>query len=161
MISIDGSANTISGQLAQMVTSATGTVATGTTLMLADNSVPQNTAGDQYLSLAITPKSATSTLEIDISMVLSSSVANNLIVALFQDAAANALAANITYQGTATGNVVVTLKHIVTAGTTSATTFKVRAGGNNAGTTTFNGVGGLQKLGGVSSSRITIKEYSP
>jgi hypothetical protein len=46
------------------------------------------------------------------------------------------------------------------AGTTSETTFKVRAGGEEAGTTTFNGVGGARKYGGVLASSITITEIA-
>ena len=37
-------------------------------------------------------------------------------------------------------------------------TFKVRAGANAAGTTTFNGTGGARRMGGVAASSITITE---
>ena len=46
----------------------------------------------------------------------------------------------------------------MTAGTTSSTTFKVRAGLTSAGTTTLNGNGGNRKLGGVLNSGIWIRE---
>lgn len=146
-------------RLAQVLTTQTGTVATGTTTIPLDNTIPQNTEGDQYMSLAITPLSAGSTLEIDVAMMLSSSVANNMTAALFVDSTANALAAVDVFQGTANGPSFVSFKHTVTSGSTSAQTFKVRAGGLNPGTTTFNGSGGGQLFGGVIASRITIKEY--
>jgi hypothetical protein len=46
----------------------------------------------------------------------------------------------------------------MTSGTTSATTFRVRAGASSAGTTTFNGSGGARFLGGVYASSIVIQE---
>ena len=48
----------------------------------------------------------------------------------------------------------------MTAGTTSATTFRVRAGLNSAGTTTFNGASSARYYGGTLASSITIKEYT-
>ena len=147
----------LSSDLIQTVTSASGTLATGTTQIPWDNTIPQNTEGDQYLSVAITPTSAANTLEIDVVLYLSSSSGTNLIAALFQDSTVNALAAGVFSQSAATGVAVVAFKHFMAAGTTSATTFKVRAGGN-AGTVTVNGAGGTQMFGGVMSSRITVRE---
>lgn len=147
-------------RLAQIQTFQTGAVATGTTLIPLDDTVPQNTEGDQYMSLAFTPVSATSLLEIDVVLHASFDVASNLIVALFQSGNASALAASLN-----TGpNGIPTFaayKYVMTSGTTSAITFTVRAGGNSAGTMTFNGIGGARLLGGVQPSRITIKEYLP
>ena len=48
----------------------------------------------------------------------------------------------------------------MTAGTTSATTFKVRIGGNSSVTVTLNGQSGARRLGGVASSSITITEVA-
>jgi hypothetical protein len=48
--------------------------------------------------------------------------------------------------------------HYMAAGTTSATTFKVRIGAVTSGTITFNGIGSARKLGGVLASSITITE---
>ena len=44
------------------------------------------------------------------------------------------------------------------AGTTSATTFKIRLGTASAGTTTFNGVAGARFFGGIMNSGISITE---
>ena len=46
----------------------------------------------------------------------------------------------------------------MTAGTTSSTTFKGRAGLSAAGTLSFNGFGGARRFGGVMASSITITE---
>ena len=53
---------------------------------------------------------------------------------------------------------VVSLQHYMTAGTTSATTFKFRGGSANAGTVTWNGQSGGRFYGGVSSTVMTIWE---
>jgi hypothetical protein len=53
----------------------------------------------------------------------------------------------------------ITLNHFMNSGTTSATTFKFRAGGGVASTTYFNGLSGGQLFGGTFGSSITIKEY--
>ena len=52
------------------------------------------------------------------------------------------------------------LTYKMTSGTTSATTFKLRMGGETAGTLTLNGYSGARKLGGVYVSSINITEYA-
>lgn len=149
--------------LLQMVSFETGALATGTTLIPADDTIPQNTEGDQYMSLSITPKSATSNLLIDVvwnGANSNSNAGNVIIVALFQDSVADALAAS--WVGSSTANFATSnsFRHTMTAGTTAATTFKVRAGSYLPGTTTFNGNGGLRFFGGVMASSIVICEYA-
>jgi len=148
-------------QLAQLLTFQTGAVATGTTIIPIDDTIPQITEGNEYLALTITPVNALSTLEIDTTIYVGRSIVDWLIGALFQDATANALAVAVAYSSTATGVVPLTMKHIMVAGTTVATTFRVRAGGANAGTLTLNGSNGVRHFGGTYASRITIKEYLP
>jgi hypothetical protein len=150
-------------RLLQVVSTQTGAVATGTTLIPADDSIPQSGEGDQYMSLAITPKSATSRLVIDVSVFGGASGAppNAIFAALFQDSTANALAAGWTTSNAGGSAVSITFRHVMTSGTTSSTTFKVRVGAQNAGTFTFNGVGGARFLGGVLASGIVIREVLP
>ena len=149
-------------RIAQELVSETGAVATGTTQIPIDDTIPQNTEGDQYLSLAITPTNALSTLIIDVVAYLASSVAPiGMTAALFRDSMANALAAAALTLPTAGYVLPVIFRHSMVAGTTSATTFKVRAGGGGASTTTFNGSGGARLLGGVYASSITIRERLP
>ena len=150
-----------SGSVLQVVNSSTGAVATGTTLIPSDDTIPQNTEGDQYMSLAVTPTSATNNLRIDVVVQCSSSAGGGrMMAALFQDSTANALA--VSTQGFIDANkpMMLSFTHYMTAGTTSATTFKVRVGAAQAGTTTFNGVSGGRLYGGVSSSSITIMEIA-
>jgi hypothetical protein len=145
----------------QIVTTQVGSLATGTTLIPFDDTIPQNTEGDQYMTLAITPTNVNSTLEIDVLWNGASSVTNYMAACLFQDSTASALAVSWSNLNTSNIPMFLSLKHLMTAGTLSATTFKVRVGAISAGTTTFNGFGGARYFGGVMASRITIKEYLP
>ena len=150
-----------SGKIAQVVNTQTGAVATGTTILPFDDTIPQNTEGDEYMTLAITPTSATNKLRIDVVFFGTPSVSDWITAALFQDSTANALAAMPMFHGTATAGTPIVFTHYMTSGTTSATTFKVRAGKNGAGTTTFNGQSGGRIFGGVFASSITITEIVP
>lgn len=148
----------LAGDVIQVVNTQTGALATGTTTMPNDDTIPQITEGNEYMTLAITPASASNILVIEVVAHFSSSAAQNFNAALFQDSTANALAASEQFMG-ATGSLYnIKFTHRMVAGTTSPTTFKLRAGGNNGGTTTFNGVSGTRVLGGVMSSSITITE---
>lgn len=151
---------TIPGVLVQQVGNQTGAVATGATATEWNDSIPQNTEGNEYLTQAITPKSALSILEIDVVVMLASNGAANLTVALFQDTTANALAAMASRTIAAGNQHNVKFTHRMVAGTTSATTFKVRIGPDAAVTVTFNGTGSARIYGGVAASSITIKEYA-
>jgi len=156
------SADLPAGSTIQEVNTQTGAVATGTTIMPVDDTIPQNNEGDEYMTLAITPTNTNNKLKIEIIASIShSGAAITCTAALFQDSTADALAAQShTLAGAGASGYIetLTLTHYMTAGTTSATTFKLRLGGAVAGTTTFNGFGGARKLGGVMASSITIKE---
>ena len=146
------------GDVVQVVSYQTGAVATGSTVLPWDDTIPQIGEGNEYMTLAITPTSATNILLIEVVGNFAASVAQNFSAALFQDATANALAAAPQFMASTGSAYNIKFTHKMTAGTTSATTFRVRAGGNNAGTTTFNGVSGGRYLGGVMASSITITE---
>lgn len=150
------------GTVLQIKSTKLGTVATGTTLMINDNTIPQNTEGNQYMTLAFTPLSATSTLRFEVLLFVAHNVATaNAVVAIFRDSVADAIAAgNMDLMGANTG-FLVTLNYDMTSPGTSAYTYKVRAGGNAAGTLTVNGWGAAQYFGGVLFSSITITEVVP
>jgi len=148
-----------SGGVVQVVNTQTGAAATGTTIMPLDDTIPQKTEGDEYMTLAITPTSATNKLRIDVVGFWSASIAAYITIGLFQDSANDALAATTAINGNTTfGGLTIALTYYMTAGTTSATTFKVRAGPSGVLTVTFNGRNGARHLGGVPASSITITE---
>ncbi len=148
--------------IVQRVHTVDNAVATGTTVMPNDDTIPQSSEGDEYITLAITPKNTSNRLMIEANLVASHSAGGyTLIAALFQDATAGALAAVAETKGSATELATLRLRHEMAAGTTSATTFKIRIGGSAAGTTTFNGQSGARLYGGVSASTLTITEIAP
>ena len=148
------------GKVLQVVNFQTGTVDSGTTTMALDNTIPQQTEGNEFMTLAITPTSSSNKLLIEVSIQLDKNNGNTYMVALFQDSTANALAGIFTGGRGSGQSEYNTFKHFMTAGTTSATTFKVRAGSDGSGTITFNGRGGGAMFGGVSVSSITITEIA-
>ena len=162
----DGSALTgvSAGKVLQVANFQTGAYASGTVIMPYDDTIPQITEGDEYMTLAITPTSATSRLRIDIVAMTTTNAANVIMQgALFVGTTADALASwqydrdSVNGQGFGmlSGN------HNMVAGVTTELTFRVRIGGDAAATTSFNGYVGLRRHGGVMASSITITEYTP
>ena len=150
------------GTVLQQKSTKLGTVATGTTLMVNDNTIPQNTEGDQFITLAFTPQSAASTLRFQALMFVAHTVATaNVVAAIFRDSVADAIAAgNVSCPNANTGYMVA-VNYDMTSPGTSAYTYKLRAGGNAAGTLTVNGWSSTQYFGGVLFSSLTITEYVP
>ena len=156
----DGTHNK-AGMVRQIVNVQSGVVDTGTTQVPYDDTIPQITEGDEYMTLAVTPKSATNKLLIQVVCVIANSNAGAheaLTAALFQDATAGALAGISNHLSFVNEPIILNFSHFMTSGTTSSTTFRIRAGCHAAGTTTFNGQGGARRLGGVTVSSITITE---
>lgn len=145
----------------QSVSLHSGNDATGTTAMNADDSHPLITEGDEYMTLAITPKNASNILMVEVVLSVSHTVANMKIVAsLFQDALSvnkTAMAQNI---GPANGNIIMAFRYFMDAGTTDETTFRVRAGGTTGATLTFNGSAGSRYFGGSNFSSMHITEFA-
>lgn len=143
----------------QVVRFQTGAYASGTTTIPEDNTTPQITEGDEYMSLQITPLNSKSKLEINVIAYISNSAATPRIGALFQDSTANALVSGSHYDSTTSAMTPLNLNHFMISGSTSATTFRFRAGGGTAGTTYLNGISSGQLFNGTMGSSITIKEY--
>lgn len=154
----EGTNITWAGKSVQVVNTITGAVATGSTVIPLDDTIPQITEGDEYMTLAITPTSATNKLKIEVILNGSNSAATTNTIALFQDATAGALAAISQRQDGNGGSQTMVLTHYMDAGTTSATTFRVRVGAAASATYTFNGSGGTRLMGGKMASSITITE---
>lgn len=149
------------GKLLQQVNTQTGAVATGTTIFPEDDSIPQNTEGDEYMTLSITPKSATSTIMIEAHIFYSQSAGTRSGAGLFKDSDADALAftSNFIYDATSMGNMQVFYSE--TSGNTTARTYKIRCGLlQTSGTFTFNGQSGNRKFGGTTLSTIRILEIA-
>lgn len=136
-------------------------VATGSTVSVADNSIPLQTEGTQFMAASITPQNVNNRLRIDVVFNggESTNTGDGFVIALHQDSTANAIAAINPLEDADTASVQSNaFTHWMTAGTVSKTTFKVRAG-TATGETTFNGINGTRQMGGVMASSITITEY--
>ena len=149
------------GKVVQVVNVTTSTYASGTTLIPNDATTPLITEGDEYMTLAITPTHASNILRVEWHIGIHSG--NGVAVqysALFNtdlhasiaraSVASEPNAANV--QGSMVGS------FWVAAGTTSATTFRVRAGTSIAGTFSFNGSAGGDRHSTSGNSSITIWE---
>lgn len=151
----------LSGRTAQVQVYRTGAAASGFGLIPFDNTIPQITEGNQFMSITVTPTNASSTLEISVTAVLSCTNNGQVVMAaLFQVGVSDALAvASNTQVGT--GISTISFKHHMTAGTTSPITFTVRGGGQ-AGSCYINSNNTSGSLmGGKYASSITVVEYLP
>jgi len=134
-------------------------VHTTTSVIPLDDTIPQNTEGTEIMTVSITPTSADSTLLIEVMChveINSSGVV--MIGALFQDSDADAIGATKCYSNANADHCMV-LRHVMTAGTTSETTFKFRVGvASSYRTLTVNGRGGSRVFGGTLESSIRVTE---
>jgi hypothetical protein len=126
-----------------------------------DDTIPQKTEGVEWKTLAITPKSTTNILMIEVNLTVG--VGGDAAVALFKNTGSNAIAATFVSRpwGMRYGTNL-TLKHLIVAGTTSEIIFKVRVGVSDGyGSLMINGraAENLRVFGGVSASSITITEF--
>lgn len=149
-----------SGRLVQFVSDTDSNLASGTGTIPADNSIPQNTEGDQYMSIDVTPEYASSELLIEFSGVFASSINGGQVVnALFKNSDVSALAATAVTCDNNAAPYTFALRHVEPSSNTMLRTYKIRAGGHVSSTTTFNGTNSSTGLyGGVCASVLTVKE---
>lgn len=147
------------GMVVQRTDSAYTAVATTTTVIPGDDTIPQNSEGAEFMTLSVIPKSATNKLVIHVEAMAAANAVNNVIGALFQDSNADAIAASKNRTSAGDAMVPIVIDHSMTAGTTSSTTFKVRLGPQSAGTLTFNGEAGVRQFGAITKSFISVTEY--
>lgn len=157
------------GYLVQQAHSSTTSVVSAATNNLSitagtvDDTIPQNTEGAALAALdtSITPKSASNILEIEVEIPFGATTGGvNAVAALFQDSTAGALAAVAVTTPTSTPNGLLRLRYRMVAGTTSATTFKVRFDVCSGTIYTNANISGTRNFGGVSAARMFIKEIS-
>tara|TARA_R100001086_G_scaffold72062_1_gene34620 strand:+ start:113 stop:691 length:579 start_codon:yes stop_codon:yes gene_type:complete len=154
--------NKTAGTIIQVVNTVSSAVATSTTVFSYANTIPDNSQGAEFMTLAITPTNSSNKLFIQIVAFMASTNTNAAMNgALYQDSTANALAAIVSAKNNANGAPsILTLNHFMDAGTTSETTFKFRGGNAGSGTTSFNGISGSIAFGAITKSSITITEIA-
>lgn len=142
--------------------SIVSSVSTGTTIMPDDDTIPQDTEGDQYLTVSHTPEASGNLLRITVLAHLAQSAGNHMSGAVFLSGTANALRSSLHFNST--NNRIISpivIVHEYTTASGSSHTFNFRAGGSAANTTTFNGESAARLHGGVLSSAIIVDEYIP
>ncbi len=146
-------------KVVQVVNTQTGAMATGSTAIPWDDTIPQITEGTEFMTRTITPTNAANILIIEVVAAFSFNASAFATGALFVGTTPDALAAINVFAQAEEGRIL-NLTHSVAAGVTSELTFRFRIGGN-ANTVTFNGLLGVRTFGGVNASSITITEYTP
>lgn len=134
------------------------TFQSGSTNMAGGNdTVPQITDGSEITTLAFTPTSATNLLRVTVTGNYAASALSNLFAGLFRDATSAAKASTILSVPTIETPLSFILQFEETAGSTSATTYRLRIGGFTGSTPTWavNGISSARRLGG--STRVVIK----
>lgn len=150
-----------SGKIVQVVEGTPYTTYSSTaTAIPIDDTIPQNTEGAEWNTVTIIPTNASNRLVIEASFSqLAASGAVVTVAALFQDTTANALASSTAQPQGANYNFNLSVRHEMAAGTTSATTFKLRAGADS-GTLYINGRSTGRLYGGTSAVRIKVTEVA-
>lgn len=152
----------VTGKIAQLVHSFDGAVATGTTTIPWDDTIPQSTEGTQFYSVAITPTNASSKILGLAVLNWTASASNQLTAAIFKDSVADAIAAATTWPvGATTYSGTLMFPFCETAGNMTARTYKLRAGGASTNTLTINGSSAARKLGGIMVSGLFLFEVLP
>jgi hypothetical protein len=139
----------------------TAAYASGSGTIPDDTSKPQNTEGTEFMTVSATPTSASSTLRIQVLACVQPNGPgpDQVIGALFVDSDADALAADRKDSHSDGGPLWLVIDYTVASGSTSARTYKFRAG-RPSGNTDFNGSGaGAAILGAIVYSSITVTEY--
>jgi hypothetical protein len=132
-----------------------------TTLLPADDTIPQNTEGTQIISISFTPRFINSKMVLQFSGVVTAAQAMTVGVAIFRDSGANAIAATL---GFVSGINVASTMHLLATdlpATTSTFTYTVRAGPNTAGTIRFNGSSAARIFGGVMPATLAQEARVP
>lgn len=134
-----------------------------TTILPADDTVPQNIEGTEVITVAHTPKASANILKIDVSLQVAAGGNIQIVSALFQDSIASALMGRLTYSGRGSSqdweSQDLKYTYLVAAASTSLRTYKVRVGPGTAGTAYINREDGGGYFGNLSFSTITVTEF--
>lgn len=146
--------------VARVRTTFTGASQTsGVTALPIDSTTPQSNEGDLVATAAAyTPTSSTNKIVVRVGMNLGGPSAN-FAMALFQDSGTGAVQSSLCNGNSGSCDLHM-MEYEYTAGSTSATTFKVRAGGANI-MLNFNRDSGGNTLNSTLVSFIEILEYTP
>jgi hypothetical protein len=146
-------------RLVQVVSTTTGVYTSGTTVIVTDDTIPTSSEGNALpnLDTEITPTNSSNTLLIEANIFCGTNASTHTAqMSVFQDSGSAALATTSEFQTQSNGMSNMTLMFSMAAGTTSATTFKLRAG-SDSGTFGLNGTTG-RMFGGKGVSTLRVME---
>lgn len=155
-------ANALAGSVIQSVITYSRAVQSVTTTAVIDDTIPTTTETGNLtlLDRAITPNHASNRLVIELQLFCTSAGANSIVAGITQDAGTSHIATVSQQMAASDTAEIITIRHEMAAGTTSATTFKVWMGNNSGTQVTMNGIAsaGTRLYGGVASSSLRITE---
>lgn len=140
--------------------SSSASLISATTVMPFDDTIPQNTEGDEALTVSYTPVNASSTIEVTFSGMIGGATSARIVIGLFKDSGADALYATSTTNVGSTGAMQTAFTYRESAASTSARTYKIRFG-PQSGTAYMNGTNGSRAFGGTCKAEIVITEIAP
>lgn len=146
------------GDVLSSVFDSDAAVATGTTVMPTDNTIPQITEGNEYMAVSIQSRSLCNILNIRAQGVFAHTAVTTVNMALFEDGTNNALAVSAVKIPASNDVMTCTINHRRLVSTVSLTAYRIRAGASTGATTTFNGSAGAQLFGGVCNSMLEVIE---
>jgi len=165
-VSINSPAITKAGKIIQQVRATTSNLVTASTAIPLDNTIPQQTEGDEVLTVTITPIRADSILLIEYYAfaVCNASGSNNYFnAAIFRDATLNAVAGQ-RIGGAQPWDDATTISIIAidSSAAIAATTYKTRLGPILGGRfIDVNGLAPNTDYGGAQISYMTVTEIAP
>lgn len=131
-----------------------------------DDTIPQSSEGYEFMTISFTPSSTTSQLLVEAGAYGYRSDTSNdgsATMALFKDSESDARAAvpqSLPIGGASSVSCMFNLAYIMTSGTVSSITFKIRIGCPTAATFYFNGMNASRVYGGVGVSWIKVSEFT-
>ena len=146
------------GSVLNTVQSENTTLTACSTAIPDDNTIPQNNEGTEVLTATITPSSTSNKILVRVCLQGNGPRDSYIGAAIFTDSNANAIAA--TFVNSWRGMVPMQpIEYLHSPNTTSAITYKVRAGALGSGTFYLNGdYLGNAKFGGTMRSTLTLQE---
>ena len=128
-----------------------------TTVLPADDTIPQNTEGTEILTTSLAPKTATNRVRITFTGMGTVNGVAGLSAALFIDSVADAVRAAQVTIPTADYRGIVSLVYEYVPGTTSSVTYKIRVG-PSVGTARMNGLTSARLFGGTAACTLVVEE---
>jgi hypothetical protein len=149
------------GKVAQVVSTMTSTTGSTSSPIPQDDTIPQITEGAEFMTCTITPTNASSMLLVEATFWGSASAVATLITAIFRDVTANAIVSTSETVSSTNYTNIITIKTIVSAASTSATTFRLRFGSRSGVIAYFlsNSAGGFFSTS--DTALMTITEILP